>query len=241
MLYNIEHLLNNNKNSIHNYKTTSPMKIKTIILTATFGLAVNSYAQSVPSFKDMFLHMPESVCPALTEYNRLELVDNQRNDKVMRTRNIYKTFSTMETLTDTYAHLTESKSAEKTFRLLTCTNPVSADNTKQEQGESASYNIIMVISTVHSDSISDSSVSFYTTKWEPLAAADHYAQAISDKFRVITMANGSDTINVTTTNPLTLNLDGSNTPAKNTPSTTEYFIWNPNTAMFEKASSTDKK
>lgn len=212
------------------------MKIKTIILTAAIGAATSSQAQSTPSFKDMFLHMPESVCPALTEYNRLELVDNQRNNKVMRTRNIYKTFSTMETLTDDYAHLTESRSAEKTFRLLPCAKLTqSADTKAQQEQQSATHaSIIMVISTVHSDSISDSSVSFYTTDWKPLTASTYFSKAVSDDFRVITMENGSDTLSVTTSNPLALNLDGGNTPAKPEASRTEAYIWNASAARFEK-------
>ena len=216
------------------------MKIKTIILTAAIGMATSAQAQSTTSFKDMFLRMPESVCPALTEYNRLELVDNQRNNKVMRTRNIYKTFSTMETLTDDYAHLTESNSAEKTFRLLPCAKSIqstdtSADTKAQQEHQSATHaSIIMVISTVHSDSISDSSVSFYTTDWKPLPASTYFTKAISNDFRVITMENGSDTLSVTTSNPLTLNLDGSNTPAKPEASRTEAYIWNASATRFEK-------
>lgn len=216
------------------------MKIKTIILTAAIGMATSAQAQSTTSFKDMFLRMPESVCPALTEYNRLELVDNQRNNKVMRTRNIYKTFSTMETLTDDYAHLTESNSAEKTFRLLPCAKSIqsadtSADTKAQQEHQSATHaSIIMVISTVHSDSISDSSVSFYTTDWKPLPASTYFSKAISNDFRVITMENGSDTLSVTTSNPLTLNLDGSNTPAKPEASRTEAYIWNASATRFEK-------
>lgn len=216
------------------------MKIKTIILTAAIGMATSAQAQSTTSFKDMFLRMPESVCPALTEYNRLELVDNQRNNKVMRTRNIYKTFSTMETLTDNYAHLTESNSAEKTFRLLPCAKSIqsadtSADTKAHQEHQSATHaSIIMVISTVHSDSISDSSVSFYTTDWKPLPASTYFSKAISNDFRVITMENGSDTLSVTTSNPLTLNLDGSNTPAKPEASRTEAYIWNASATRFEK-------
>lgn len=203
-------------------------------------MATSAQAQSTTSFKDMFLRMPESVCPALTEYNRLELVDNQRNNKVMRTRNIYKTFSTMETLTDDYAHLTESNSAEKTFRLLPCAKSIqsadtSADTKAQQEHQSATHaSIIMVISTVHSDSISDSSVSFYTTDWKPLSASTYFTKAISNDFRVITMENGSDTLSVTTSNPLTLNLDGSNTPAKPEASRTEAYIWNASATRFEK-------
>lgn len=218
------------------------MKIRTIIITAAIGAAASAQAQSTTSsFKDMFLRMPESVCPALTEYNRLELVDNQRNNKEMRTRNIYKTFSTMETLTDDYAHLTESKSSEKTFKLLPCAKSMQigtpSDDTKAKQENQSTANansIIMVISTVHSDSISDSSVSFYTTDWKPLTATAYFPEAVSDDFRTITMANGSDTLNVTTSNPLALDLDGGGTPAKTEAPHAETFIWNASNARFEK-------
>ena len=65
------------------------------------------------SLKDLFLKMPQEVCPVLSEYNRLEIVDNQKNDKTMQTRNLFRTFSKMEELTDDYAHLVIQELGER--------------------------------------------------------------------------------------------------------------------------------
>ena len=67
----------------------------------TLLLAVSSLTAQAQSFKQLFLSMPEEICPLLSEYNRLELVDNQTNNKEMKTRNHFKTFSKMTSLTDT--------------------------------------------------------------------------------------------------------------------------------------------
>ena len=194
------------------------MKNHLISFLFLVGTTSSVHAQSQPSFKDIFLHMPENICPSLTEYNRLELVDNQRNNKDMRTRNAYKSFSTMEILTDTFAHLTVSKSSEKTFCMLPC----GSDST-----------IVMVISTVHSDSITDSSINFYTTSWNPLPAENYFQHSVSHEFRLITMDNGSNQINITHLHPLTLTLDGSSYPAPVPTPTTEKFTWDPQTKRFK--------
>ena len=69
-----------------------------------------SYGQSL---KDLFLNMPQQLCPSLSEYNRLEIVDNQKNGKPMQTRNLFKTISEMKALTNQYAHLVISQNSRK--------------------------------------------------------------------------------------------------------------------------------
>lgn len=153
------------------------------------------------SLKDLFLQMPMEVCPALTEYNRLELVDNQKNGKEMRTRNAFQTFSTMKTLTDDYAYLSVSDSSEKVMKLLT-----KNDSTK----------IIMVISTIFCDSIPDSSVSFYSTDWQPLDATAYISEPTSGEFRKIMLDPENETLTITTSNPLALQTNGSDNPVEQT-------------------------
>ena len=162
------------------------------------------------SLKDIFLQMPTEVCPALSEYNRLELVDNQKNGKEMRTKNVFQTYSTMKVLTKDYAQLSVSDSSEKVLKLLK-----KSDGTK----------IIMVISTVFCDSIPDSSVSFYSTEWEPLNATDYISEPTSDKFRKIDLDPSKNTLTITTSNPLALQTDGSNKPVERT-STSKTLKWN---------------
>lgn len=152
------------------------------------------HAQSLP---DLFLKMPQEVCPALSEYNRLELVDNQKNGKPMQTRNLFSTLSKMDELTPDYAHLILSPQSEKEMKLL----PM-PDSTR----------IIMVISTVFCDSIPDSSVAFYSTDWHPLRTLDYYTLPPIENFRHVVIGKDTHQMTVTTTQPFRIRTDGSNKP-----------------------------
>jgi hypothetical protein len=167
-----------------------------------------SYGQSL---KDLFLNMPQQLCPSLSEYNRLEIVDNQKNGKPMQTRNLFKTISEMKALTNQYAHFVISQNSEKEMMLLT---------------KNDSTQIIMIISTILSDSIADSSVSFYTTDWQPIQASDHIDEPTSDDFRKISINPSTLRLTITTSNPLVLQTDGSNKPAKKPEETHQTFVWN---------------
>ena len=183
------------------------MKKISIVLCILCFLCEITHAQSL---KDLFLKMPQEVCPVLSEYNRLEIVDNQKNGKTMQTRNLFRTFSKMEELTDDYAHLVISKNSEKEMKMLT-----KNDGTR----------IIMVISTIFCDDTPDSSVAFYSTDWKPLPTHDYYTLPPIDNFRRVTIDNNTDQLVVSTTNaPLMLNIDGSNQP-KEPYTLTNTFHW----------------
>ena len=179
-----------------------------------WGVGGSLHAQSL---KDLFLKMPQEVCPVLSEYNRLEIVDNQKNDKTMQTRNLFRTFSEMKELTDDYAHLVISKNSEKEFKMLT-----KNDGTR----------IIMVISTILCDDIPDSSVAFYSTEWKPLRTLDYYTLPPIDNFRKVTIDKATDQLTVTTTNaPLLLSNKDYNQPKK--PFTlTNTFRWSTEESRF---------
>lgn len=183
------------------------MKKISIVLCILCFLCEITHAQSL---KDLFLKMPQEVCPVLSEYNRLEIVDNQKNGKTMQTRNLFRTFSKMEELTDDYAHLVISKNSEKEMKMLT-----KNDGTR----------IIIVISTIFCDETPDSSVAFYSTDWKPLPTHDYYTLPPIDNFRRVTIDNNTDQLVVSTTNaPLMLNIDGSNQP-KEPYTLTNTFHW----------------
>ena len=182
---------------------------KTSFLYVFFLLSGGIGNINAQSLKELFLKMPQQVCPCLSEYNRLELVDNQKNDKPMQTRNMLQNYSKMTELTDDYAHLIVSANSEETFKLM-----------PTDKGNS----IIMVISTVMCDSINDSSVSFYTCAWEPLQANDYFAEPVSPDFRRMTIDNATNTLKVTTYTPLTLQTDGSDKPVI-IPPTESTFKW----------------
>lgn len=181
---------------------------KNLLLLAFSLLCSVLQAQSL---KDLLLHMPQQVCPVLSEYNRLELVDNQRNGKPMQTRNLLQSVSSIDVLTDDYAHLRLSVNSEKTFALLPTNN--------------GNAPIICVISTVSSDSITDSSLSFYTTDWTSVPATDHFDEPTSTDFRNISFDASTRTLTVNTYTPFTLQTDGSQTPVP-VHTTTATFQWN---------------
>ena len=183
------------------------MKTTSIFLCILCFLCETTHAQSL---KDLFLKMPQEVCPILSEYNRLEIVDNQKNNKTMQTRNLFRTFSKMEELTDDYAHLIISKNSEKEMKMLT-----KNDGTR----------IIMVISTIFCDDVPDSSVAFYSTDWKPLCTLDYYTLPPINNFRKVTVDKTTSRLTVTTTNaPFMLSTDGSNQPQKPF-SATNTFRW----------------
>lgn len=170
------------------------MKSFTISLLFLFVQCGMSHAQSL---KDIFFKMPQAVCPVLSEYNRLELIDNQKNNKPMQTRNLLKTFSKMDVLEDDYARLIVSNNSEVALKLL---------NRKDDTP------IVMVISTVSADSISDSSISFYTTDWKTLDATRFVNAPISEDFRSISINPDTNELTVTTLHPLMLQFDNISPP-----------------------------
>ena len=182
--------------------------MRTVLTLIAFGFSL--LALQAQSLKDLFLKMPQEVCPVLSEYNRLEIVDNQKNDKTMQTRNLFRTFSEMKELTDDYAHLVISKNSEKEMKLLT-----KNDGTR----------IIMVISTIFCDDTPDSSVAFYSTDWKPLRTLDYYTLPPIDNFRRVTVDKATSQLTVTTTNaPFLISTDGSDKP-KEQYTATNTFRW----------------
>ena len=184
---------------------------------ALFVLSLSLLVSHAQSFKDLFLKMPQEVCPVLSEYNRLEIVDNQKHDKTMQTRNLFRTFSTMKELTDDYAYLVVSPQSEKEFKMLT-----KHDGTR----------IIMVISTIFCDNTPDSSVAFYSTDWKPLRTLDYYTLTNVDQFRKVTIDKDTNLLTVTSTNgPLLLQVDDSG--KKNVPFTLNYTLrWSTEDSRF---------
>lgn len=162
------------------------------------------------SLKDLFLRMPQEVCPVLSEYNRLELVDNQKNGKFMQTRNLLSKFTIMNELTDDYARMTVSPNSSKEMKMLT---------------KSDGQRIIMVINTVRSDSIIDSSIQFYSTSWQPLTATDYLEEPTSEQFRIISTSATTNELTIVSYNPLALRVDGSDKPADIT-HTNKVMVWN---------------
>lgn len=198
----------NNLTPDDSYNTpTIQMKKISIFLCFLCFLCDMTHAQSL---KDLLLKMPQEVCPSFSEYNLLEIVDNQKNGKPMQTRNQFRTVSTMQELTDDYAHLILTKNSEKELKLLT-----KNDGTP----------IIMVISTVICDSLADSSVAFYDTSWQPLRTLDYYTLPPVDTFRHVTIDKATNQLTVSSRHAFRLRTDGSDKPLPPQPVITNTFRW----------------
>lgn len=163
-------------------------KLPILILLSMMSTG-NALAQSMA---DMFMKMPAEVCPLLNEYNRLEIVDNQKNGKEMKTKNQLFGMSEMTVLTDRYALLQTTKNSTKEMKMLN-----KADGSK----------VIVVVSTVVSDGVYDSTVEFYDTEWKVLNAADFVSIKNEKEFNHIKMSQDSDELTVYQSNPLLLNFD----------------------------------
>ena len=183
--------------------------MKKVLSTLSF-IALASCSIQAQSLKDLFLKMPQEVCPVLSEYNRLELVDNQKNNKPMQTRNLLRKISTMKELTDDYTNLAVSSNSEKAIKLLP-----KNDGTK----------IIMVINTVWSDSIADSSLSFYSTDWQPLDAKEFINEPVSAEFRKISVNPATNTLSILTSQPFVIKLAEDSAPPQKEPISST-FLWN---------------
>lgn len=169
---------------------------KTLITIAFFVLAVAISAETLPN---LILKMPRNVCPILSEYNCLEIVDNQSNNKPMKTKNLLKSTSEMTEMTADYAKLTTTESSEKVFKLLE---------------QSSGSNIILVISTVCCNKVSDSVMEFYDTNWNQLKSTDFIDEPTSSEFREISIDKLTNKLSITTSNPLVLQHDGSDKPVE---------------------------
>lgn len=163
-----------------------------VLPTILFALCTTMNMQA-QSLKDLFLQMPTDVCPLLTEYNKLELIDNQKNGKVLQTRNALQTVSEMKTLTDSYAHLKVTKNSEKVFKVLD-----KDDGTK----------VIAVVSTVYVDNHPDSSVDFYDTSWNALDAKEMFDDAVSEKFKLVELNADDNRMKIVYGNPLIIDVEG---------------------------------
>lgn len=176
--------------------TKMKKRFYTLVLSAFCASASTLHAQSM---KDLFLHMPEAVCPTLSEYNRLEIVDNQKNGKPMQTRNRFDAVSEAKELTDEYLSLSLNANTEMTLKLLPLTE--NSDNPK----------VIAVVTTVVAEGKSDSSISFYSTDWQALDAAEFFESPINttDTFRKLSLSKDEDTITSVASNGISIVVDGS--------------------------------
>jgi len=123
---------------------------RNLLLLFLFFLQFSSlHAQQM---SDLFVALPDSILPLLTERNRRDMVDFLANKMEARLRNRMDEYAKLDTLTDDYLHLTLSESSMVEMKRL-----VAADTTS----------LICLIRTVGNPH-RDSQVEFYDTLWHRL-------------------------------------------------------------------------
>lgn len=122
------------------------------IFLLLISIVVGFVSVSAQTMKDVFLAMPDSVMPLLSKDNRADFIDFLASKMQARVRNAYNEYSYMDTLTTDYTRIRLAPSGEVTMKLLPLT-----DSTK----------IVCLVHTYHADA-SESTISFYNTKWKLL-------------------------------------------------------------------------
>jgi len=133
-----------------------------------FVLVFTGWVMGILSQKieEAFINMPDEMIVQLEEAWRKDLVDLYKSGKSATLDNMMLGKSTMKQLTDDYLLLQLTKYSTVEMKLLPLVN-----NT----------HIICMITTV-SAPVADSHVSFYTTEWQPLPAAQLYDPVTEEWF-----------------------------------------------------------
>ncbi len=107
------------------------------------------YSQSVSLF---FESMPDSILPLLTAKNRHDMLDFYGNKMDAKVRNRFEDYVQLDTLTDSYLHLTLSKASTAEMKLLHAND---------------SSLIIAFVQTVSAPA-RDSRIAFFNSQWQRL-------------------------------------------------------------------------
>lgn len=172
-----------------------------ILFTLLLSLPLTLCAQTMP---DLLRQMPEGTNTLLTHNNVLDMIDLHQSLMKAEVQNRLGGKSTLEDLTADYARIRTTSASTTTLKLLP---------TKATQQAICCINTVFV-----NDSIGESTLLFYTTKWEPLQTKKFITlPASSDTFSSMTVsASGTDL--VITQHPLpTPTFDGEKPQATPTP------------------------
>lgn len=150
-----------------------------ILFTLLLSLPLSLRAQTMP---DLLKQMPEGISTLLTHNNVLDMIDLHHSLMKAEVQNRLGGQSTLEEITADYALIRTTAASTMTLKLLP---------TK------ATQQVICCINTVYvNDSIGESTLQFYTTKWTPLPSKKFITlPASSDSFCSITLSpSGTDLI-----------------------------------------------
>lgn len=132
-----------------------------ILALALFVLPLSSLSQTL---RDAFKSMPDSICPYLTENNRLDLLDFLDSRMTAKVRNLLGDTTVLDTISSDYAVLRATAATTMHFRLLPL-NPAIGDTISSA----------ICVLTTSGTSAPDSRISFYSPSWERLPLPDPIA------------------------------------------------------------------
>lgn len=130
------------------------MKRKLFLCLWALFMAVSLTAQEA---KHVFVNMPDSILPLLTQINRADCIDFLESNMQALVKNRFEQVSEMTRLTNDYISLSLTPQSTFELKLLPLND---------------STHLICTVQTVCSKAC-DSRITFYTTDWEELPIATH--------------------------------------------------------------------
>ena len=127
-------------------------------LAASFYVTVGSFTASAQHLaKDLFVNMPDTVCPLLTPINRAVCIDFLESNMKAKVENRFNKTSEMTELSNDYIQVQVSPQSTWQMKLLSVND---------------STQIICTISTVCAP-VCDSDIRFYSDKWQLLPTSTY--------------------------------------------------------------------
>ena len=120
------------------------------------GLFTMVPLQAQKQAKELFVHIPDSMCPILTSVNRADCIDFIESKMKAKVENRFGRESEMTALTNDYIRMQMSSQSSWQMKLL---------------ATSESTQVICTVSTACAPAC-DSSIQFYTTDWKELPLND---------------------------------------------------------------------
>ncbi|GEM_PF-1318966 len=131
------------------------------IVICIFLSSLLLHLEAQPKMREVFLQMPDSLMPYLTENNRLDFIDFIDSNMKAGVMNSLGGKSEMLALTDDHLLLKVSHSMNVLMRLM----PV------QEMVDSCNRVVCMI--TTYGNDIIESKIDIYSVKWRPLEATKY--------------------------------------------------------------------
>lgn len=128
-------------------------------------LSILAFTAKAQTMQDIIKTMPDSVCPYLTENNRLDLLDFIASGMKSKVANSLGDTTRLDTLATDYAILAITPATTMQLRLLPL-NPHIAD----------SLTCAVCICTTYGTDAKDSHVAFYSPQWQRLTIPDPIAE-----------------------------------------------------------------